>query len=263
MRCAWSSPISGTLRCQARRPFPRCWTISLPDAPAEKALLVAAAEANVAGQLRELLHQGMESTRQPGWRRSASRARQRSRPALVPGQRTRSRRRWEPALAPAAEPTRWTRRSLRSSTLTRAHGPRAKLTSACPARRRSALGCLAGTGDDGLAGVRECGAPRRSVPPADSPRGTPRVRRSSRIAERRSRRAARRPGRQRPGASGEDAPTPPRHLVSRRDRVPPRLEDTGRRRARRQRASRPYYPAHRKTAPRKVAQRPPLPPPPG
>ena len=231
-RCAWSSPISGTLRCQARRPFPRCWTISLPDAPAEKALLVAAAEANLAGQLRELLHQGMDVN-------TAARLAAFSFASATTF--TAGACSWaadafaealEQALAPAAEPTRRTRRSLRSSTLTRAHGPRAKLTSACPARRRSALGCLAGTRDDGLAVVRECGAPRRSVPPADSPRGTPRVRRSSRIAERRSRRAARRPGRQRPGASGEDAPTPPHHLVSRRDRVPPRLEDTGRRRAR-------------------------------
>jgi hypothetical protein len=33
----------------------------LPDAPDEKALLVAAAKANLTGQLRELLDQGMDA----------------------------------------------------------------------------------------------------------------------------------------------------------------------------------------------------------
>lgn len=232
----------------------------LPDAPAGKALLVAAAEANLAGQLRELLHQGMDANTAArlaafsfasattftagacSWAADAFAEALGAGPG--PSRRAGSQDAPQPPLV-HADPGAWTTRQ--------ADVPPA------PARRRRALGCLAGTRDDGLAGVRECGAPRRSVPPADSPRGTPRVRRSSRVAERRSRRAGRRPGRQRPGASGEDAPTPPHHLVSRRDRVPPRLEDTGRRRARRQRASRPCYPAHRKTAPRQVAQRPPLP----
>ena len=128
----WSSPISGTLRCQARRPFPRCWTISCRTRPQRKRCWSPRRKRTWPDSCANFFIRAWTPTRQPGWRRSASRARQRSRPALVPGQRTRSRRRWEPALAPAAEPARRTRRSLRSSTLTRAHGPRAKLTSRLP-----------------------------------------------------------------------------------------------------------------------------------
>ena len=104
----------------------------LPDAPAEKALLVAAAEANLAGQLRELLHQGMDAN-------TAARLAAFSFASATTF--TAGACSWAAdafaealgaALAPAAEPARRTRRSLRSSTLTRAHGPRAKLTSRLP-----------------------------------------------------------------------------------------------------------------------------------